>query len=129
MQKPETAEEYMKMAEQLTALVDAELTRTEKDVQNGDMHLVVQRMPGLISLVNTIGYLRGQDGLFLEVRPSDVSLYQKELYATEDAMESRLWSIIERICGVSEDRERYIHRLREYFLEWRTPREYRTSHT
>lgn len=125
VQKPETIEGYIALARQFAWLADIELKRMENAAKNGDLHAVARRLPGLISIVNTVGYLRGQDGFFIEDRPQGMGEYQKELYATEDAAEQRLWALIELVCQGEENRQEYLAHLRTYYLQARTPRQYR----
>jgi hypothetical protein len=67
----------------------------------------------IISLVNTIGFLRGQDGMFNDIRPpATVSI--GGLYRFEDDLENRLRVLIDYIeseeSGVTDFYHRYLHR-------------------
>ena len=77
---------------------------------------MVGGLPKLVSLVNTIGYLRGQDNAFLDVRPS--TSVQNELYENESEFEARLTVIIDKIIESGEV-EYYKRRMDEYFLRAR----------
>lgn len=114
---PTTADEYMQCVRTLSALVDAELTKTEQS----NAEQMLYRLPRIISMVNTIGHLRGQDNFFLDDRPSDVlPLFQKDLYALEDSMEGRLRAVIMKVmdAGLSdalrENLEKYYITARVY---------------
>ena len=74
-------------------------------------------MMALIALVNTVGYLRGQGGMFLDIRP--MTSHQKQLYAYEDMFEVRLNRLIGIILN-SEVNEFYKERLDAYFIKART---------
>jgi hypothetical protein len=124
MPKPETVEEYMVMVKQFSGLVAAELKMVEEDAQKGDVYSVVQRLSGLVSIINTLGYLRGQDGFFLDSRPNGLAgEYQRQLYAMEDEVETRLWKLIEFVCNTAEGREQYLSHMHTYYLDARTPKE------
>lgn len=123
MQKPETVEAYMLMAKQFAWLVDAELTKLERDAQAGDLHTVTHRLPALISTINTVGYLRGQDGLFLDFRPGDLAGdCQRQLYAAEDAVEGRLWRLIDLVWKDENSQKEYLAKLQTYYIHARTPK-------
>ena len=119
MKTPETAEEYMQMARWFTALVDAELSRAEN---TEELHLVAERLPRLVSLVNAVGHMR--DG-FLDFRPREVLVYQPQLYAAEDALEARLYALIEKVYTDEREREQYIWHMHNQYVTFRTPIEYR----
>jgi hypothetical protein len=121
---PKTSEEYFALVEQVVALVDVELIAAESFVESGELHSLINKLPGLISIVNVVGYFRGQDGFFLGVRPS-VGDKQKELYGFEDAAEKRLGDLIEHVCKTTENRERYLEHMRMYYLYTRTPEAWR----
>jgi hypothetical protein len=44
----------------------------------------------LAEAVETVACLRGDSGLFERGRPDNLSLYQKEMYQTEDMLRARL---------------------------------------
>jgi hypothetical protein len=58
--------------------------------------------------------LRGQDGIFLEIRPMTEN--QREFYKFEDLFEDRLNKIIELILD-SEEKDFYIKRLESYLVK------------
>ncbi len=122
-QKPETAEEYMAVARSLTALMLLESHAIEKALRNDEVHTVLQRLPGMISIVNTIGYLRGQDGFFLNERPAGIIDFQKELYALEDAGEKFLNYVTKELCSNPTQIGRLRARLTEYFVQARLPQD------
>ncbi|MBP9728418.1 MAG: hypothetical protein KBD27_03500 [Candidatus Moranbacteria bacterium] len=116
--KIESAEGYTEFVRVFATLLDQQLTLVEgyMNEQEG-AHNLIQQMPALISLVNTVGYLRGQDGMFLDIRPSTEN--QKEFYGYEDMFEKRLSTLIDYILN-SDEKEYYRERLESYFVKART---------
>ncbi len=115
-----TAEEYINLVKRYSWLVDSELEKVEKTIAKNVKAVEIQSLPKLISLVNVIGYLRGQDGAFLEARPDNVANFQKELYANEDAFEHRLDKIIGIISTDPDHAEKYRSILEQYYVRART---------
>jgi hypothetical protein len=116
-----TAEEYKDLVSKYSWLVDSELLKIETVIKEHPDQANIEALPKLISLVNVVGYLRGQDGAFLDIRPDEVTEYQRELYDNEDAFESRLREIIKTICVDPKNIERYKAVLDRYFLKARLP--------
>ena len=113
-QQPATADEYRDLVQKYSFLVDAQLKLVE---ENEDNHYLIGFLPALISAVNVIGYLRGQDNMFIDARPwLD---FQTELYRNEDAFEHRLSALISRIMN-SANSEEYKNRIQEYYMNVRT---------
>jgi len=108
-------QEYEKLFNDFISLVDKQLEYFEKDDVNMDS--LARNLPALISLVNTIGYLRGQDGMFLDFRPHTDK--QSHFYKQEDVYEKRLVSLIERVLG-SNAKDYYLKRLHSYYCKVRT---------
>lgn len=118
IKKMESAEEYTEFVRAFATLLDQQLTIAEGYASSKEgVHDLVQQMPALISLVNTIGYLRGQDGIFLDIRPRTEN--QKEFYEYEDLFEKRLNTLIDSILN-SDEKEYYQERLESYFVKVRT---------
>lgn len=115
--KAESVQEYMQMVSTFSFYVDAQMSVFEHAATQGDFSFV-SSMPALISLVNTVGYLRGQDGMFLGIRPEDPDM-QRDLYKNEDEFEARLQKLIDGIRG-SEFSNEYQKRLQEYFITSRS---------
>lgn len=114
----ENAEEYANLVRAFVTLLDKQFTIWEECAKDSkDLHELARRMPALISLVNTIGYLRGQDGVFLDVRPGTEN--QEEFYGYEDAFEKRLQQLIDMLID-SDERKFYRLRLDSYFVKFRT---------
>jgi hypothetical protein len=110
--------EYMDFVEKFASLLDRQMRSFEHQViTESGLQNVTSAMPALISLVNTMGYLRGQDGIFLDIRPS--TSQQSTLYAYEDFFEARLSKLIETIMQ-SELKESYKQRLDGYFVKSRS---------
>ncbi len=120
---PQDAREYINLVEMLSSLVDQELLRAEADHREGKVHDIVLRLPAIISTVNTIGYLRGEDGMFLDFRPEDIrgTSLQKALYVNQDAFELRLQALIDFI-GTTEEAAFYRETLERYYITARTAR-------
>lgn len=116
MQTPlTTAEEYLQTLTRLCALVDGQMITAEEAQTKGDLRSVAQALPPLISMVNTIGYFRGEDNQFLSGRPPEVTHYQEELRAYEKGFVDRLSSLISFIMQ-SDERTHYRQLLHEYYL-------------
>lgn len=114
----ESAEGYTEFVRAFATLLDQQLTLLEGYMNRKEgAHNLIQQMPALISLVNTVGYLRGQDGMFLDIRPSTEN--QKEFYEYEDLFEKRLSTLIDFVLS-SEEKEYYQERLESYFVKART---------
>lgn len=63
-------QEYTNFVREFVALLDQQLVIWEESAKDSrELHELARRMPALISLINTVGYLRGQDNVFLDVRP------------------------------------------------------------
>lgn len=114
----ESAEGYTEFVRAFATLLDQQLTLLEGYMNGKEgAHNLIQQMPAIISLVNTVGYLRGQDGMFLDIRPSTDN--QKEFYEYEDLFEKRLGTLIDFLLQ-SDEKEYYRERLESYFVKART---------
>lgn len=116
--KVTTSDDYITLVEHFSGLVYEEFRLAGADLRQGRIHEVARILPAFISLVNTIGYLRGQDGVFIEVRPQTPK-YQDALYANELRFEAQLEDFIDTVLASSEA-SYYKDRLREYFVDART---------
>jgi len=119
---PKTGEEYMDVAKSFSSLTDAAIARVETISEPGRAHEIALRLPMAISLVNAIGYFRGDDGGFYEVRPQDIvgnRDAQSELYAQQDTFERRLQVLIDEVLD-SKEADFYRERLQEYFVRSRS---------
>jgi len=116
-----TADEYIDLVGKYSWLVNSELQKLEANVREHPEQINMESLPKLISMINVIGYLRGQDGAFLDSRPEGVSEYQSELYKNEDAFENRLNNIIKTICANPKNLEDYKAILGRYFINARIP--------
>jgi hypothetical protein len=113
-----TGEEYTKFVREFVTLLDRELSVLEERVEKKeDIRNIARRMPAIISLVNTVGYLRGQDNVFLKIRPSTEN--QREFYNYENLFEDRLNKIIEFLLD-SEEKDFYIEILESYLVKVRS---------
>lgn len=114
----ESAEGYTEFVRAFATLLDQQLTLLEGYMNGKEgAHNLIQHMPAIISLVNTVGYLRGQDGMFLDIRPRTEN--QKEFYGYEDLFEKRLSTLIDFVLS-SDEKEYYRERLESYFVKART---------
>ena len=120
---PQNKDEYIDLVERFSGLVDQEMKKTESEENPGRIHAIASRLPALISLVNTIGYLRGEDSVFLDVRPEDMrtSGRQGDLYKNEDLFEKRLQNLIDEV-GTSDEAKFYRDTLERYYITARTTR-------
>lgn len=119
-----TASEYKELVSKYSWLVDSELKKVEQNIKDhpANLEVNIESLPKLISLVNVIGYLRGQGNAFTEVRPEGVTEYQRELYDNEDAFEGRLRDVINTICANPKNLDRYKAALERYFVQARMPK-------
>lgn len=111
-----TSEEYVEFVRKFATLLDEQMSTIEKKAETEGVSAVVSQIPPIISLVNTMGYLRGQDGMFLDIRPS--TAYQKEFYALEDMFEARLYKLVDAIMQ-SDQKQYYVDRLDKYYMKAR----------
>lgn len=118
------AEDYKDLVSKYSWLVDSELQKIELNIKEhpANLDMSIESLPKLISLVNVIGYLRGQGNAFIEVRPEGVAEYQQELYDNEDDFENRLLAAIKTICADPKNLERYEVALERYFVKARLPK-------
>lgn len=117
-QQLSTAEEYTKFVREFVTLLDEQLSVWEDRAKNKEgLHDLARQMPAIISLVNTVGYLRGQDGMFLDIRPHTEN--QKEFYGYEDLFEKRLDKLIDALLNSNEE-VYYKERLESYMVKSRT---------
>jgi len=107
--------EYIDLFNNFKNLVDKQLEYFETDTENN--HNLANSLPALISLINTIGYLRGQDEMFLNFRPRTYK--QTYFYQVENEFEKRLEKLITRVLN-SKEAEFYKTRLHIYFCDART---------
>jgi hypothetical protein len=113
-----TGDEYTKFVREFVTLLDEQLSACEEYAKKPeDLYSLAHQMPAIISLINTVGYLRGQDGIFLRIRPSTEN--QKEFYEYEDKFEERLKNLID-ILMASNRKDVYKERLESYFIKSRT---------
>ncbi len=117
-----TADEYKNLVSTYSWLVDSELAKIEKISKEHPEAMPVESLPKLISLVNVVGYLRGQDGAFIDVRPDGVADFQNELYENEDSFEKRLHEIIESVCLNEQSQQKYRFLLEQYYIKARLPK-------
>lgn len=121
---PKNATEYVDLVEKFSALVDQELCNLETNQRDGRYARdIALRMPAIISAVNVISYLRGQDGMFLNYRPQDLSStgLSSAFYGNEDAFEHRLQGLIDYL-GTTEENAFYRETLERYYITARTSR-------
>jgi hypothetical protein len=115
-----TDKEYTDFVRSFVTLLDEQFNYWEKQTVEGkrdDLHYLARQMPALISLVNTMGYLRGQDAMFLDIRPH--TEHQQEFYQYEYAFEERMKKFIDMLMA-SEEKDYYIERLDSYLIKTRT---------
>ena len=108
-------EKYVQLFNDFVSLVDKQLERFESETL--DIQTIAKGLPPLISLVNTIGYLRGQDGVFVDFRPQTEQ--QTYFYKVEDKYEDRLEKLIQRVMN-SDEKGFYEQVLHSYFCKVRT---------
>jgi len=113
-----TGDEYTKFVREFITLLDEQFSIWEELAKNeSNLYDLARQMPAIISLVNTVGYLRGQDGLFLSIRPSTEN--QSEFYKYEDEFEKRLEKLIDILMD-SDVKDFYKDKLESYLVKLRT---------
>jgi hypothetical protein len=113
-----TGKDYTTFVREFVTLLNKEFNIWEERVKNQEkLHELANKMPALISMVNTVGYLRGQDNIFVDIRPYTKN--QGEFYNYEDLFEKRLQKLINALSS-SKEENRYQERLQKYFIETRT---------
>ncbi len=116
-----SGEEYVAFVEKYCSLLNEQLLIYEERVKNPSrISSVVNQLPPLIALVETVGYLRGQDGLFLYLRPSTNE--QKRFYSLEAEFEARLQKLIQTVLR-SDFKDDYLQQLQAHFEYARTVRD------
>jgi hypothetical protein len=117
-QQLSTADEYTRFVREFATLLDEQFNVWEDRAKNKEkLHDLARQMPAIISLVNTVGYLRGQDGMFLDIRPRTEN--QSEFYGYENLFEKRLNQLIDILMD-SGEKEYYKERLESYLIKSRT---------
>lgn len=120
LQLVQTPEEYIDLVGKFAALVEAEMKKAESQEEPGRAHAIADRLPLIISLVNSIGALRGEGDAISDVRPKPMGgEKQGELYKLEEAFEARLVALIKEVSESSE-RDFYRAKLEEYYVSSRT---------
>ncbi len=109
-------DEYKEFVEHTIFLVDSELKKLEILKDQNDHHTLALTLAKNISAVNFISYLRGEDNMFVDVRPHVD--FQKDLYATEDEFEKRLRDLIDYV-KTTESKDLVKWQLTEYYLKQR----------
>ena len=110
-----TGEQYTDFVIKFVTLLDQELLVLEERIKNKKRYSQCCTANASDNLSSyTVGYLRGQDGIFLEIRPMTEN--QREFYKFEDLFEDRLNKIIELILD-SEEKDFYIKRLESYLVK------------
>ncbi len=118
-QAAEVGAEYLALAQAFFNLVEQECGRMKSLILAEGPSAAVHQMPALISLVNCVGYFRGQDGMFREAHPPSIGDLQTFLYKMEDAVEKQLEEIIQLILASEPAKQEYKERLMNYFVRSR----------
>lgn len=113
-----TPEAYRQLVEQFSFLADKELQKYEVWASQGNLHEMALGLPKIISIVNVIGYLRGQDGAFSDIRPK--TDFQPELYKNEDFFEKRLFALITQVNASKQEAPTYKLAVHTYYLKARS---------
>lgn len=111
-----TSDQYLAFASEFASLVKMALAKAEGDIAQ-DAHAVAKTMPALISLVNSVGYLRGQDSILVDFTPEGTD--RKPLYAAEDECENRLNKLISTLLQ-SDEAAYYRQKLENYLVKSRS---------
>ena len=93
------AQDYLDTLGKLAFLIDEALRPIEIMIdgtpEDIDEEFLIVRLPAFVSLINTIGYLRGAESILVDARPPGLMEYQKQMLDTEIALEARLSRIFE----------------------------------
>ncbi len=118
---PKNEAEYIEMVERFSGLVDEEMKKVESEQGLDRVHAIALRLPALISLVNAIGYFRGEDGVFLDIPSGRIfsSGTRGSLYKNQDVFEKRLGDLIHEVMA-SHEADGYIKNLERYYIASRT---------
>ncbi len=84
-----TAEEYISVVRTLSSMIDASLDNMARK-QFTSENEKLKELARAAEVVETISSLRGDSGLFRDMRPDGLIEYQKEMYAIEDAVRAKL---------------------------------------
>ncbi len=114
----ETPNEYRDLVAWYTFLLNKEFEMVEQEMEFGSPMEIAECIPKLISAVNVVGYLRGQDKMFIVPRPNGID-FQAELYKTEEFYEDRLWKLIDYVNKDEKASRKYRGLLEEYYVKSR----------
>jgi len=115
----QTAEDWKIFIEQYVSLIENEFAIWESRISEPtNIHDLAVAMPALITLVNTLGYLRGQDGVFSRLNMGIRLEMNNQLYEYENTFNKRLQKLIDVIMQ-SEEKNIYIQTLQNYFINSR----------
>ncbi|MBP9864723.1 hypothetical protein KBC54_04750 [Patescibacteria group bacterium] len=113
----QNSNEYLLFVKKFYSLVDLQLSRAEKMAEKQQFHDIVPLMPGIVSMVLSVYYLRGEDGFFLNDRPQPLGDTQKELYQMQDAVGIRLQKLVNAIgSGSQKEYDEYLERITQYLV-------------
>ncbi len=111
---------YIAFQKTFYALLLQEMQKVEilDENKESDMQALAHHIPRLVSLVNSLGLIRGQDNYFVDFREPSNPFFQKEMYINETEMEERLNKLIDKVLksGVVN---RYKIEMYKYFTESR----------
>ncbi|HQG57369.1 MAG TPA: hypothetical protein PLX79_00080 [Candidatus Dojkabacteria bacterium] len=115
----QTAEDWKIFIEQYVSLIENEFAIWEAKISDSaNIHDLAVAMPALITLVNTLGYFRGQDGVFSSLNMGIRLEMNNQLYEYENTFNKRLQKLIDVIMQ-SEEKNIYIQTLQNYFINSR----------
>ena len=112
----ENIKNFMEMVSYFVNLVDEELSLLEQEVFYNE-NKYINKISWVISLVNTIWYLRWQDSFFSNIIRAP---YSDELYKIEDFFEERLHNITSYLAKSEKYESIYKSKIRDYFYFSRT---------
>lgn len=82
---PQTADDYILLVRQLAAVTNRAIDYLEnhRPIQLASLDKIAHN-------VETVACLRGDSGIYQEARPEGLDAFQKEMYAIEDQLRTRL---------------------------------------
>jgi len=86
---PQTADEYISVVRILSSMINSSLDSMIIKVFTSEDEKL-KELTRAAEVVETIASLRGDSGLFRDMRPKGLIEYQKEMYAIEDALREKL---------------------------------------
>ncbi len=110
----ENGDDYLRFVRQFVTLTNQKLSEAEEAILDKTrINSVADMLPGIIAMVESTGFLRGQDGFFHEIERTGES--QNEFYSYEDGFLKRLDKVILAVVE-SEAKEFYNDKMNHFYV-------------